>query len=192
MVSLIKILSREKFDYYIKENWIKDSTAYICIISSNEDPSKHILWNIPYQRRIISQFDDIDRKGLNSIFVDNGSFIKPFNSQNAKSIYGYIKDNIYKQEWIIHCDVEFSRSSAIGVFLSQYLDYLLLSKLFYWSKDNIIELKRYWKLLNIGESNYINYLLQYNFSKHPNDKVLLELYQCFKDEYGFYLKEIFN
>ncbi len=150
------------------------------------------MWNEDYRKRIISQFDDIDIKGLNSIFVDNGSFIKPFNSQNAKSIYGYIKDNIDKQEWLIYCDTGISRSSAVGVFLSQYLDYLLLSKIYYWTKDNINELKRYWKLLNICESNYINYLLQYNFCKHPNDKVLLELYQCFKDVYGFYLQEIFN
>ena len=192
MVPSIKIFSREKFNNYIIENWIKDSTAYICIISSDEDPSNHILWNIPYKYRIISQFDDIDIKGLNSMFVDNGPFIKPINSQNAKSIYGYIKENINKQKWIIHCDAGFSRSSAVGVFLSQYLDYLLLSKIYYWTKDNINELKRYWKLLNICESNYINYLLQYNFCKHPNDKVLKELYQCFKDEYGFYLQEIFN
>lgn len=192
MVSLIKILSREKFDYIITINGIKDNQAYICIISSNEDPSNHILWNISYQRRIISQFDDIDIKGLNSMFVDNGPFIKPINSQNAKSIYGYIKENINKQEWIIHCDAGISRSSAIGVFLSQYLDYQLLLKRFYWCKYNVNELKRYWNICKISESNYINYLLQYNFCKHPNDKVLLELYQCFKDEYGFYLQEIFN
>lgn len=188
----IKILSRERFDYIIKTNGIKDNQAYICVISSQENPVYHILWNEDYQKRIISQFDDIDINGLNTIFSDNGPYIKPFDKENAKSIFKYINENIDKQEWLIHCDLGFSRSSAIGLFLSQYLDYQLLLKRFYWCKYNVNELKRYWNICKIGESNYINYLLQYNFNKHPNDKVLLELYQVFKDEYGFYLQEIFK
>lgn len=52
MVPSIKIFSREKFDYYIKENWIKDSTAYICVISTSDWYNKHILFDEPTKKEL--------------------------------------------------------------------------------------------------------------------------------------------
>lgn len=107
-------------------------------------------------------------------------------------MFDYIDNNIDKSELIIHCDTGFSRSAAIGLFISQYLDYLQLKKSFYWVKNNVSELRRYWFNHRIKDSYYIEFLLTYSFKKLPNDKILHELYKEFKKRYGFYLQEIFD
>lgn len=203
MVSSIKILSRERFDCNIKENGLKDNQAYICVISTSDWYNKHILFDEPTEKRIILQFDDIDLKGFACLrtcddqvyyqHVDGvGQIIKPFNELNAKYLFDYIDNNIDKSELIIHCDTGFSRSAAIGLFISQYLDYLQLKKSFYWVKNNVSELRRYWFNHRIKDSYYIEFLLTYSFKKLPNDKILHELYKEFKKRYGFYLQEIFD
>lgn len=133
---LIRVLSRQKFNEYIKDNnWIENGVPHDCAVIEifNSDNCENatnrfgVEDDFNYVNDLKSAklfgnnvlhlvFDDIlNEKSINIDGVEKD--LELFRFHQAKEIFKFITGNIFAKTWIIHCSAGISRSGAIGKFL---------------------------------------------------------------------------
>ena len=124
----IHVLSKKNFDSTMILNNLKDSNVeektdvcYISIIGTGGECNHYFREN--HSNVLNVEFDDIS-------FFDNELGCTSIDDEIAETIYNFIKSNIHRKTYVIHCMAGISRSGAVGQFIDDIygsLDFKVLS-----------------------------------------------------------------
>lgn len=127
----VRIFSKAMFSLYCRENKINDSNvdsynwAFIEILDTSKSINPKLEHSNGFNASVFKRkhsnviklcFDDLEK----DIF-DKGHLYKCMSQYQGKKIINFIKNNIDKNKFIIHCAAGISRSGAVGNFIVDYL-----------------------------------------------------------------------
>ena len=124
---MIKILSKRRFDNFIKQNFIDDNNveglkdyAFISILNSpnntwfgDDDYFFTSVFKLQHENVLILTFDDVENQSPGNI---------PFSEEMADMVLDFVNKN-KERDFIIHCAAGISRSGAIGSFINNYVQW---------------------------------------------------------------------
>jgi predicted protein tyrosine phosphatase len=111
----IKVCSKQQFKEILCQNNITSSnveTLKDYIFIEINDSNKISYFNKNLKNVLILYFDDI-------VFKENNK--KLFDIYQAKQIINFVKENINKENLIIRCEADVSRSGAVYLFINDML-----------------------------------------------------------------------
>jgi len=119
----INVLSKNVFDNLMHEHKINDQTVSnydnVFFISINDTKSSEYFEESWFRKNhdnvMVLYFDDVESE--NETSPTNSGKCTPFSNKMAKDLYMFIKNNLEKNQCIVHCMAGISRSGAVGSFI---------------------------------------------------------------------------
>jgi predicted protein tyrosine phosphatase len=120
----IIVLNKKDFNdlmlkYGITDDNVEQRKDDVFISINNTYGDNSSFFNSNKNNVKIMYFDDCERNSI-TLIENKPVNVKAFTKKQAKELFNFIKKNINKNNWIIHCSAGISRSGAVGTFINDY------------------------------------------------------------------------